>query len=184
MYLDMPKNKPRSRKAMIAYLSGHERYDTMNSWNRSTSYAHCIKVDRLGLAPKNVMSCLEMLDVPEAFDGFYEALSDFEREHDHHRWQISQNGRSNGYLVLIQGGEHEDGRVFCQPGRSLDMEEDFTTWETKDLRGRVDLVWDFDQACEQAVTSFIDFATTHTTEERDILVPRKIKVAVPTGTDG
>lgn len=182
MCLNVPKSKPRSRKAMMAYLQGHARYDTMNSWNRSTSYAHCIKVDRLGLAPKNVMACLEMLDVPEAFDEFSEALSAFDREHNH-RWQIAQNGRSGGYLVLIQGGRGGDGRVFCQPGRGLDIEEDFTTWEMKNLRARVDLIWDFDQACDQAVTSFIEFAKSHTTEEREILVPRKIKVAVATGTD-
>lgn len=182
MYLNLPKSKPRSRKAMIAYLQEHARYDTMNSWNRSTSYAHCIKVDRLGLAPKNVMACLEMLDVAEAFEEFSQALSDFDREHDH-RWQIGQNGRSGGYLVLIQGGKGDDGRVFTQPGRSLDMGEDFTAWEMEELRARVSLVWDFDQACDQAVTSFIEFAESHTAEEREILVPRKIKVAVRTGTD-
>lgn len=184
MYLNLPKKKKlRSRAAMISYLQGHERYDTMNSWNRSTSYSHCIKVDRIGLAPTNVMACLDMLDVSEAFEEFSDILSDFDRRHDY-QWQIAQNGRSGGYLVLIQGGKGDDGRVFTQPGRSLDMNEEFTTWDTTGLQCRVDLVWEFDQACDRAVTSFIEFAKSHTTEERDILVSRKIKVAVPTGTEG
>jgi hypothetical protein len=42
----------RSRAAMIAFLVEHFRYDTMNSWNGSTSYAHCIKFSRLGLSPE------------------------------------------------------------------------------------------------------------------------------------
>ena len=29
----------RSRAAMTAYLDGHFRYPTMNSWNQATSYA-------------------------------------------------------------------------------------------------------------------------------------------------
>jgi hypothetical protein len=39
----------RSRAAMTAYLKNHFRYHTMNSWNRSTSYACNLKVNRLGL---------------------------------------------------------------------------------------------------------------------------------------
>ena len=40
----------RSRSAMVDYLQGHERYNTMNSWNRLTSYANNIKIHRLGLS--------------------------------------------------------------------------------------------------------------------------------------
>ena len=39
----------RSRAAMTAYLDGHFRYPTMNSWNQATSYACNLKVDHLGL---------------------------------------------------------------------------------------------------------------------------------------
>ena len=34
----------RSRAEMTAYLSGHFRYNTMNSWNRSTTYACNMKL--------------------------------------------------------------------------------------------------------------------------------------------
>jgi len=33
----------RSQKAMVEFLSNHFRYNTMNSWNNSTSYANNIK---------------------------------------------------------------------------------------------------------------------------------------------
>jgi hypothetical protein len=39
----------RSRSTMVSFLHGHRRYDTMNSWNRLTSYANIIKIHRLGL---------------------------------------------------------------------------------------------------------------------------------------
>jgi hypothetical protein len=36
----------RSRSAMVEFLKGHYRYDTMNSWNRSTAYANNIAGSR------------------------------------------------------------------------------------------------------------------------------------------
>ena len=37
----------RYREAMTAFLKKHFRYHTMNSWNRSTSYANCIKLHQI-----------------------------------------------------------------------------------------------------------------------------------------
>ena len=34
----------RYKKSMVDFLKKHFRYDTMNSWNRSTSYANNIKL--------------------------------------------------------------------------------------------------------------------------------------------
>ena len=34
----------RSREQMVEFLAGHFRYNTMNSWNRGTSYANRVKV--------------------------------------------------------------------------------------------------------------------------------------------
>jgi len=34
----------RKPKDMIDYLKNHFRYNTMNSWNRSTSYANNLKI--------------------------------------------------------------------------------------------------------------------------------------------
>ncbi len=39
----------RSRTEMTDFLQNHFRYNTMNSWNNSTSYACNLKVYRLGL---------------------------------------------------------------------------------------------------------------------------------------
>lgn len=97
--------KPRTRKEMVAYLSGHFRYDTMNSWNQSTSYAVKIKAHHLGLTKEQEDAVFAMLDVQDSWNesGYNEILHDFDRRYNH-VWQISTNGRSGGYLVLIQGG--------------------------------------------------------------------------------
>lgn len=92
----------RSRKEMTAFLSGHFRYHTMNSWNRATSYACNLKVDRLGLTFDIVLKLLDMLGTQEFFDMRQELLDEFNASHNY-RWQAAFNGRSGGYLVLYQG---------------------------------------------------------------------------------
>ena len=92
-----------SRKAMAQYLEDHFRYNTMNSWNRSTSYANCIKVHRLDLPEEIVDKAFEMLDCSEIYDVFSRLLRDWADAHDW-EWQVGFNGRSGGYLVLYHGG--------------------------------------------------------------------------------
>ena len=96
--------KPRSKKDMIEYLKSHYRYNTMNSWNGSTSYANNIKIHggQLNLTKAERDACYDMLDMPEAYDDFNEVIREFGRAHDF-KWQIGSNGRSSGYLVLYQG---------------------------------------------------------------------------------
>ena len=97
--------KPRTRKDMIAYLTEHFRYDTMNSWNQATSYAVKIKVRYLNLSREDSDAVYEMLDVPDSWDesGFNHVLREFDQRYNH-AYQIGSNGRSGGYLVLYQGG--------------------------------------------------------------------------------
>lgn len=106
---DKPKKKPRSITAMRAFLNAHFRYNTMNNWNRSTSYAVKIKVSALNLDRATSNMCYEMLSYDDAHrdSGFSDTLRDFDIAHDY-RWQIGINGRSGGYAVLYQGGKRPD----------------------------------------------------------------------------
>ena len=96
--------KPRSKVEMIRFLKGHFRYDTMSSWNASTTYAVRQKVNHLGLTMDQSDAVYAMLDVEDAYDesGYAGVLEAFAVRHDY-RYQIFSNGRSSGYLVLIQG---------------------------------------------------------------------------------
>lgn len=97
-----------SRSEMIQFLLRHLRYDTMNSWNRSTSYACNLKLHRLGLDAATVEKLYDMLDTQEFFDSQQSLRQQFGIEHDY-RWQVGMNGRSGGYLVLYQGEVRTDG---------------------------------------------------------------------------
>lgn len=93
----------RSRKEMVEFLTSHFRYNTMDSWNHSTSYAHNVKIYNLGLTSEQEDRLYEMMNTDEFYDEINFIIHDFELEHDY-KWQVGFNGRSSGYLVLYQGG--------------------------------------------------------------------------------
>ena len=93
----------RNRQAMVAFLSAHFRYDTMNSWNRSTSYANCVKIHRLDLSREQMDKAWAMLDMAEVYDALSGIMHEWAAAHEW-RVQAGFNGRSSGYLVLYQGG--------------------------------------------------------------------------------
>lgn len=92
----------RSRKSMTDFLVNHFRYNTMNSWNQSTSYANNVKVYNLGLSKEQENKLYAMLETSEFYTYIGDLLSDFSFEHNH-LWQVGFNGRSCGYLVLYHG---------------------------------------------------------------------------------
>ena len=103
----------RSRAEMTAYLSGHFRDNTMNSWNRSTSYACNMKLYKLGLDQETEDKLWDMIQVPEFYEWLNERIEDFNWQHNY-LWQAGWNGRSGGYLVLYQGGTKLSGyRSYC-----------------------------------------------------------------------
>lgn len=207
----------RSRKTIIVFLKTHFRYNTMNSWNQSTSYAHNVKLHTIPCIPDNAY---EMLQVSEAFDGCENIMNNFAKKYDY-VYQISGNGRNGGYLVLIRGGynthryfskftsdspdDDEDysdrtgwkthveakemgiayssyKQIFTQPGKDIDMGEDFKDWDMNSLKNRAELIMEFDKACDEIVADFIDFCKHYSVEEEIIMVPKKIMIAkeIPT----
>ena len=102
-----------SREDMTAYLSSHFRYNTMNSWNRSTSYACNMKIYNLELERETENKLWDLIQVPEFYDRLNELVEDFGRQHNY-LWQAGWNGRSGGYLVLYQGGtKSSEYRSYC-----------------------------------------------------------------------
>ena len=99
----------RFREAMTAFLKKHFRYHTMNSWNRSTSYANNIKLHNVE-KPETIDSDTwrEMLWITEWQNILSDLLEDFSRKHNW-QWQAGVNGRSGGYVVLYKGGIKPSG---------------------------------------------------------------------------
>ena len=96
---------------MTEYLTGHFRYPTMNSWNRSTSYACNLKIHSLKLEPEIEDKLYDMIWTQEFFDVQRALLAEFGEQH-HYQWQAGMNGRSGGYLVLYQGEIKPSGYLF------------------------------------------------------------------------
>jgi hypothetical protein len=81
-----------SRKDMTAYLSGHFRYDTMNPWNGSTSYACNLKTHTLGFERSIEEKLYDMLKTTEYSEALNDQLYRFGEEHNFN-WQAALNGR-------------------------------------------------------------------------------------------
>ena len=169
----------RSRRAMIAFLTTHSRYHTMNSWNGSTSYAHCIKLTRLPLPNELDDTAWQMLEMPEWHAHMSDLLDVFAIVNDQN-WQVGTNGRSGGYLVLYQGKREDNNRVVCYAGRSVDDNpSDFDEWDMDDLHARVEIVRDFDRLVADVVMDFGAFCRSFDIGTKTIDVPQEIKILIP-----
>jgi hypothetical protein len=166
------------REDVIAFLTEHPRYNVMNSWNKATSYAHCIKINRLPLSSEQRDKAYELLDVETLWEDFLSpVLEDWERAYKH-EWQIGTNGRSGGYLVLYRGGVRDDGKPFAWPGKSTDQDEDFHDWELEDLQARAELVRHFDLTCDVVLTEFVNVIEHYDVKEETVHIPRTVKMLV------
>jgi len=153
----------RSRTEMINFLENHFRYFTMNYWNRSTSYANCVKLYKFQNIPENAYEMLAYFHHSPVF----EIEEDFAMRYNY-CYQIDFNGHSGGYIVLYQGGIKENGRTYIQPGHGIDEDADFEDWTLEELRERVNLIQDFDLTCDEIVNAYFEFCKTHKIEERAI----------------
>lgn len=89
------------RVDMIHFLMNHFRYNTMNSWNQSTSYANNVKIHKV--TPDSIRA--KVYSVYEQGDVYYTIhaiLNDWGKKYNY-EWQAKFNGKSGGYLVLYKG---------------------------------------------------------------------------------
>lgn len=97
-----------SRESMIHFLEGHYRYNTMNSWNGTRSYANCVKIHSLGIPANLVNNAYESVFLDEVNELISDNIDLFTEEHDGN-YTIGLNGRSSGYLVLYRSYYEDTG---------------------------------------------------------------------------
>jgi hypothetical protein len=160
------KEVPEQRGAMEEFLREHERYFTMNSWNRLHSYANCVKIHRLELTKTQLETAYDIISCDESsfYDELKDMFDDFEVETG---FPVGMNGRSSGYIVLYSS----DGTV-----KGLDQDKDCEDWDDEDLLERVKLVQAFDKLCDECVEVFADYCDRYKAVEKEIMVPKKIMV--------
>ena len=172
------------RNAMINFLSNHFRYNTMNSWNRSTSYAHNVKLHTLDLPGNLFDKAYDFIsaECPEFDDEYYILKHDFENETG---YTIGTNGRSGGYLVLYELGTNKMGQSCVYPGRNIDMDADFDEWDDSELIERTKLVTRFDELCDDIVAMFIDYVKRSNIEKIEYYTKHeKLVASIPDEENG
>ncbi len=98
----------RSKKAMAEFLVKHYRYDTMGSWNCATSYANCVKLNRIGINGSQLVKAFDIIATDGYWDEIRYPIRDFEQE-TNKAYTIGSNGRSGGYLVLYSAEVYDPG---------------------------------------------------------------------------
>ena len=125
-----------TREEMITFLRGHFRYYTMNSWNRLTSYARKVKIHSLCLTREQESHAYDLIYVEDTFLEINEKIREFSEENGY-RYQACFNGRSSGYIVLIQGGKEPSGyESFCTECGQLNYKRVLPPAETQEDRVR------------------------------------------------
>jgi hypothetical protein len=105
----IPTRRPRTKKEMIEYLSAHFRYHTLRSWNRMTSYAHNVKIYNLPWKSRDDESkAYDLVSTAQAAPIVEKHLIEFNHQ-TAHRYSIINNGRSGGYLVLVESERADSG---------------------------------------------------------------------------
>ena len=169
-----------SRKEMVDFLENHFRYDTMNNWNCSTSYANNVKFWRLNISKELEDKFWQLQDME--YDEFYmydipDMISNFR---DEYGYDVGFNGRSSGYLVMYEIEYKGNGKYDVYPGKSIDMYADFNDkeeWPLYKLKERVELVQAFDKLCDDIRDALIEYLKTHEFIDEEYTEVKTRKVA-------
>lgn len=171
-----------NRQEMIDFLENHFRYWTMNSWNRSSSYANNVKIYNVNL-PEEVAdkawdyACGSI----ECSEIDYMIQDEFATFRADTGYDVGFNGRSGGYIVMYDT-EWKNGELVTFPGRSIDADVDFydeDEWDMVDLRDRVELVKRFDDMCDSIRDNMIYFLQNSAIEEYEVTTVKVHRRLVP-----
>lgn len=147
-------------KSMWNFLKDHFTYYTMNSWNRSKSIAHNVKLYNLNLEGDWAAALRYILDETDS-GGLQTFIDDEIRDFEglYPYYKVGFNGRSGGYLVLY----FKDSTASVLPS----CVDDYDTYEefkedvksgwygynvsdfNRELRDAVAVVREFDKLCDR-----------------------------------
>ena len=153
-----------SAKSMFEFISGHFKYDTMNSWNRLKSVANKVKLYDLGLDGDWGTALNFMFDEDDCGglqNEIFCMINEWEKLHP--GYTLGFNGRSDGYLVMYN--KEKDNRVNFRSvlPEWLEGYNDYESWKeyaveyfsynVKDfipgLREYTELIRSFDRLCDE-----------------------------------
>ena len=171
------KTKPDiSKKHMLDYINKHFRYWTLNSWNRSSSFANCVKLQNLGLDEENIDFSKALDFVSSCNDDFNietnDLIRDFENEFP--GFTAGFNGRQSGYIVLYNS---------TYPGRSVCSDIEEIEDDDDEIFSVFKLLKAFDTLCDSIRDIFIDYVRKYHTQTIKLYRPETISVSYPADTE-
>lgn len=170
----------RSKQGMIDFLKEHLTYNTMNSWNRSTSYANNVKIYNLGLdediEDKLYKYAYGEVEIYCLDDLISEMKESFARDWGYYP---GFNGRSGGYIVLYNTCL-VDGKRETYPGRPFPtvLDDDYEDIILSELREEVELVQAFDKWVDELLEQIIGLLSDIDIIEETYTVERTRLIAV------
>jgi len=144
------------------------RYYTLNPWNVSTAPAYNLKIYKV-IDDNLLATAYELLEVEDFWLAINHLVERFGAKHDY-QWQAGFNGKSGGYLVLYRGGKYEDGRVYSQPGLSIEEKE-----------VPADVLRAFRRLALDIVKTTENFAKTYRVKEEEYQLTETRKILVQDG---
>lgn len=141
-------------KECFEFLHNHFTYDVLNSWNNIISIANNVKLYNLRLDGDWCNVFTLMNSDPSIYMHIEDMIADWKANHP--GYSIYQNGRSGGYLVLVDTRKNRHAPALPDVITEGDYEE-FKEWckdfyggikHYTDLRTLTELVRDFDKLCD------------------------------------
>lgn len=163
-------NKKMTLSDKFDYLKNHFTYWTMNSWNGLKSIANNIKLWNLGLNNEQLFKAFEIICDEDLSEELWFDLKTYIRdfEDEHPGYQIYSNGRSDGYLVLMNeennsnvlSSEILDYNSYKDAVKSLCEYEGYSYKDSQNhmryvIERDFDLVVDFDKTCDFMLEDFV-----------------------------
>lgn len=163
-------------KSMWEFLHNHFTYSTVNSWNRLSSIANNVKLQKLNLDGDwtNVIKYLTDVGdcggLQDIIDGELRAFD----EKYYPNYRVGFNGRSNGYLVLYNGDNNYtvlpdlvDGYDCYEDFKASYKAAGFNISDFNDeLREVVQVVRDFDKLCDTLRDIVNEYSKRSFTEDK------------------
>ena len=161
-----------SRETMLEFIRNHERYYTMNSWNGIRSIANNVKIQNLEL-PEDVKD--KAYDVCNSdYNEFYDIIIQdyFEDFYAQTGYAITFNGRSSGYLVMLNTEKTKSGYNMLVT-ECFDP-DDLEDQSNEDIAEAVEIIQQFDKTCDDIREAFIDFLRRCTIKSETVYKPETV----------
>jgi len=178
------KSKPYpDHQEMIDFLVNHYRYNTMNSWNRSTSYANNVKLQNIALSDENIdmEQALTFLQSDNTYNYDFAIDELFNEFKNDTGYTAGFNGRSSGYIVMYETHYDPDSeKLITYPGRSIDenLENEIDEWTIDEIKDRYALVKRFDTLCDDIRKEFIYYCKNTKMVDILLLKPNSISIGI------